>query len=41
VEYDRAKASLADMEKAVEEAGYGIVKEAASRQSSGSDSCCG
>lgn len=41
VEYDRTKASLADMEKAVKDAGYGIAREAAPRPSAGGDSCCG
>jgi len=41
VEYDRSKTSLADMEKAVKDAGYGIAREAAPRSSIGNDSCCG
>ncbi|MCX8126805.1 MAG: cation transporter, partial [Dehalococcoidia bacterium] len=42
VEYDRTRAGLANMERAVKDAGYGLAEETAPQVSDGSgQSCCG
>jgi copper ion binding protein len=41
VEFDPAKAGVAELEKAVEAAGYKVVKAAAPKLAGGGESCCG